>query len=156
METTIMDLKTIKTTGKELLEHCWLIKGKCDGQLWWGHRCRMTVGAPETVKFDAEYAIKREQTKHDLLGFCHTHPCWPAIPSPRDYRTMRAWYNCFGKSLLCVIDGTDGLRGYWFDNDEDDPIECQVKRFGNLLVGTTEYYDDRYGCPMKEILEDVE
>jgi hypothetical protein len=31
---------------------------------------------------------------------------------------MRAWCRCFGKPLLCLIAGPDGLRGYRFDNDE--------------------------------------
>lgn len=119
------------------LEHCWIITGQIKDQLWWGRLRRMTKGTPCNVNFDYDYALKREEAKHDFIGMMHTHPTFLAMPSSRDHRTMRAWYNCFGKSLLCLIKGTDGLRAYRYDNDEDPPSECQVKRVGNLVFGST-------------------
>jgi hypothetical protein len=35
---------------------------------------------------------------------------------------MRAWCGAFGKPLLCVIAGPDGLRGYRFDDDESNGV----------------------------------
>lgn len=134
-------LKTRMIGSDPQLEHCWVLVGDLDHKLWWGRMRRMTRGAPCSVSFDAPYALAREEAHGDVVGFLHTHPGMIAIPSDRDYRTMRAWVSCFGKSLVCVIEGTDGLRGYWFDDDESAPIECQVKSFGSLLVGTTECDD---------------
>jgi proteasome lid subunit RPN8/RPN11 len=70
------------------------------------------------VRFDGAWALEREESHGDVVGFLHTHPDGPASPSQRDVRTMRAWCIAFGKPLLCVIAGPDGLRGYRFDSDE--------------------------------------
>lgn len=139
-----MDRMKTKTTGDCHLEHSWILIGNSKGKLWWGHRRKMTRGQPCSVDFDPNYAITREQTKGDVVGFLHTHPGMIASPSSTDYNTIRAWVNCFGKPLVCVIQGADGLRGYWFDDDESPPVECQVKRFGNLLFGTTELEDEEF------------
>ena len=120
------------------LEHCWILLGGEDRKLWWGHCHKMTKGQPCSVDFDANYVLKMEETKSNVIGFYHTHPGMLAVPSDRDHRTMRAWHNSFGKSLVCVIKGSDGLRAWWYDDDESNPLECQVKQFGGLLVGTTE------------------
>ena len=133
--------KTITTNHNE---ESWVILGNWEDQLWWGRMRKMTNGEPCLVDFQSkvERLLKREEVKGDIIGFYHTHPGFSATPSSRDDRTMGAWVNCFGKSLLCVIKGVDGVRGYWYDNDEDPPVECQVKRFGSLLVGTTEYVEE--------------
>jgi hypothetical protein len=139
MEIITMGRCKTRTIGNDChVEQCWVLVGDLDGKLWWGRRRRQTHGAPCSVSVDATYALAREEARGDVVGFLHTHPGMIASPSDRDYRTMRAWVNCFGKSLVCVIEGTDGLRGYWFDDDESEPVECQVKSFGSLLVGTTE------------------
>jgi proteasome lid subunit RPN8/RPN11 len=70
------------------------------------------------VHFDGTWVLGREETHGDVVGFLHTHPDGPPMPSSRDVRTMRAWCLAFGKPLVCLIDGPGGLRGYRFDDDE--------------------------------------
>ena len=53
--------------------------------------------------------MEREEVRGDVVGFYHTHPSMPPVPSARDAATMPAWVSCFGKPLLCVIDGGGGL-----------------------------------------------
>lgn len=125
-------------------EQCWVITGDSDDRLWWGHRRHISNGAPTSVAFNPYWVLNRDEEKGDVLGFLHTHPSFPAAPSDRDRRTMNAWTTCLGKDLLCLIFGVDGLKGWWyeFDADENDhPIECGVRMFGGLLVGTTELDD---------------
>jgi proteasome lid subunit RPN8/RPN11 len=101
----------------------------------------MTSGKIASVDFDPYYVLNQEDAHHNVIGFLHTHPHWTASPSDRDFKTMTAWVSCLGKSLICAIHGTDGLRAYWYDDDVEEPVECEIKRFGNLLVGTTEIED---------------
>jgi hypothetical protein len=72
------------------------------------------------VRFDGIWVLEREETHGDVVGFLHTHPDGPAIPSDRDLRTMRAWCLAFGKPLLCLIDSPAGICGYRFDGDESN------------------------------------
>jgi proteasome lid subunit RPN8/RPN11 len=69
------------------------------------------------VRFDGPWVLQREEQRRDVVGFYHTHPDGPAIPSKRDVRTMRAWCSSFGKPLLCLIDSPTELRGYRFAED---------------------------------------
>jgi hypothetical protein len=64
--------------------------------------------------------------------------------SSRDDRTMKAWVLALGKPLVCCISGTDGLRAWWYLNDEDPPVEYQVKSLRGLVFGVTpeEFFDD--------------
>lgn len=78
------------------------------------------VGRPASVEFDGPAVLEREERKGDVIGFLHTHPNSDAEPSRRDLRTMRAWVSAFGKPLLCVIEGIDGLAAYRFDDDASD------------------------------------
>jgi proteasome lid subunit RPN8/RPN11 len=89
------------------------------------------------VRFDGDRVLRREERRHDVVGFFHTHPGMVAVPSVRDLRTMRAWCSCFGKPLLCVIAGRDGVRGYRFDDDTSDGVELDaVELFpGGVIVG---------------------
>jgi proteasome lid subunit RPN8/RPN11 len=89
------------------------------------------------VHFDGDLVLRREERRHDVLGFFHTHPGMAAVPSGLDLRTMRAWCSCFGKPLLCVIAGTDGVRGYRFDDDTSDGVELDtIEVFsGGVIVG---------------------
>ncbi len=123
-------------------EECWMITGKIDKKLWHGHLERMSSGDPVSVAFDADDVIKRDEILHDLVGFCHTHPTFIAYPSSRDIKTMGAWVNCLGKSLLCLIKGTDGLRGYWFDDDGGEFTECQAIQVEHMVFGTTEIIEE--------------
>jgi hypothetical protein len=95
------------------------------------------VGEVCRVCFDGDRVLRREERRGDVVGFFHTHPGMAAVPSVRDLRTMRAWCTCFGKPLLCVIAGRDGLRGYWFDDDTSLGVELKlVVRFpGGVIVG---------------------
>ncbi len=75
------------------------------------------TGAQTSVCFDGLKTLRREETRHDVLGFFHTHPDGPPRPSRRDVRTMRAWCSAFGKPLLCVIASPEGLAGFRFENE---------------------------------------
>jgi proteasome lid subunit RPN8/RPN11 len=77
---------------------------------------RATAGDRSSVQFDGAWVLSREEKKHDIIGFVHTHPNGPDRPSDRDVRTMRAWCDCFAKQLICVILSPAGLHGYRFDN----------------------------------------
>jgi hypothetical protein len=66
------------------------------------------------VRFDGPWVLRREEQHGDVVGFYHTHPDGPAVPSRRDVGTMRAWCSSFGKPLLCLIDSPAGVRGYRF------------------------------------------
>jgi proteasome lid subunit RPN8/RPN11 len=124
-------------------EQCWVLLGQEDRQLWWAYLRNRTEGAPTSVRSDASWVLAREETTGDVIGFCHTHPHWPATPSGTDTATMRAWVLAFGKPLVCVIFGTDGNKGWWFEDDESEPIECQVSFVrGVILIGTTELEED--------------
>ena len=61
-----------------------------------------------------------------MLGFFHTHPDGPSAPSDRDVRTMRAWSSAFGKPLVCVIAGPEGIAGYRFEDDESDGVRLKI------------------------------
>jgi proteasome lid subunit RPN8/RPN11 len=78
------------------------------------------------VEFDGPWVLAREERRHDVLGFYHTHPGMPARPSQRDVNTLRAWCSAFGKPLLCVIDGADGVRGFRFDDDASAGTELPL------------------------------
>lgn len=120
------------------IEHCWVLLGGVKENLWYGRRVKMTRGAPCSVDFNADYVIKREETKNDVIGWLHTHPGMIASPSSRDHRTMKAWVTALGHPLVCVIYGIDGLRAYWYMDDESDPIESAVcVKLANLIVGVT-------------------
>jgi proteasome lid subunit RPN8/RPN11 len=89
------------------------------------------------VQFDGPWVLRREERQGDVIGFLHTHPGMAARPSRRDVRTMRAWCSAFGKPLLCLIAGVDGLRGWRFDDDAPNGVELsdiRVHRGGAILA----------------------
>jgi proteasome lid subunit RPN8/RPN11 len=108
------------------IELCWTLLGQHRGRIWCARRDQRALGEPYLVRFDGGRALRREERQHDVVGFWHTHPGMPAWPSNRDVRTMRAWTSCFGKPLLCVIAGADGLRGYRFDDDASAGVEMEL------------------------------
>jgi proteasome lid subunit RPN8/RPN11 len=114
-------------------EQCWTLLGQSRGRVWYGRRVRLSEGQPTSVRFDALWALKREEKRHDVLGFFHTHPHGPAFPSTRDVRTMRAWCSSFGKPLLCVIHSPQGVRGYRFEDDQSQGMEL-VELFSRGVV----------------------
>lgn len=68
-----------------------------------GRLVKKVTGNSASVRFDGQWALKREEKKGDVVGFWHTHPDGTLEPSKRDIKTMQAWIGCFGKPLLCVI-----------------------------------------------------
>jgi proteasome lid subunit RPN8/RPN11 len=103
---------------KPVVEQCWTLLGEHRGCIWFCRRVRLARGERTSVNFDGAWVLKREEKHGDVVGFLHTHPDGPVSPSERDVRTMRAWRRAFGKPLLCLIDGPEGLHGYRFDDDE--------------------------------------
>jgi proteasome lid subunit RPN8/RPN11 len=104
-------------TSKDL-EHCWSLVGEYRGGIWYARRTSRTLGSPAQVAFDGPAILAREEQRHDVIGFLHTHPHCAATPSQRDIDTMQAWVSALGKPLLCVIEGIDGLAAYRFCSDD--------------------------------------
>jgi len=102
---------------KEGREECWVLLGRRQGRVWYARRTSYTVGEVHEVGFDAAAVLAREEKRGDVVGFYHTHPAGRASPSTRDLKTMRAWVDSFGKPLLCLIEGVNGLVGYRFESD---------------------------------------
>lgn len=98
-------------------EESWVLVGRRRGRIWHARRIGRSLGKPASVEFDGPSVLAREERLHDVMGFLHTHPTFAAAPSRRDLATMRAWVSAFGKPLLCLIDGCDGLAGYRFDDE---------------------------------------
>jgi len=98
--------------------------GRRRGRIWLGRRARPQTGERTRVTFDGPWVLEREERRHDVIGFLHTHPDGPHQPSSRDVRTMRAWCSAFGKALLCLIQGPEALCGYLFRDDAStgDPL----------------------------------
>jgi hypothetical protein len=118
-------------------ENCWILIGGLRDDLWWGKRNKPTEGEPCMVRFNAKYVLEREEKYHDIVGFIHTHPTFSAHYSLRDDRTMKAWVCSFGKPLVCCIQGTDGLRAWWYLDDENPPVEYQAKSLRGIVFGLT-------------------
>jgi hypothetical protein len=119
-------------------EESWILTGGCLKRLFWGHLSHRSEGHPGAVGFPYQWVMEREKKVGDVIGFAHTHPGFLASPSMRDDATMAQWVLSFGKSLICLIEGINGLRGYLYYDDERDPIAMPIiKRFGDLIVGIT-------------------
>jgi proteasome lid subunit RPN8/RPN11 len=117
------------------VEQCWTLVGQRRDRIWCARRLRRAVGEPVLVRFDGRWTLEREERRRDVVGFYHTHPGMPAYPSQRDVRTMRAWCSAFGKPLLCLIAGSDGLRGYLFRDDRSKGVELAlVQRFPRGVI----------------------
>ena len=119
------------------IEHSWVIVGTRQGRLWLGKRQERWTGEAHQVQFDAEWVQRRHLERDDVLGWYHTHPLGcAAYVSDRDLATMRAWFGCLGKPQLCLIKGSQGLRGWVFEHDESegDPLRF-VQLVGNITVG---------------------
>jgi hypothetical protein len=137
-------------------EQCWVLVGGIDGDLWWGKKVRPHEGSPASVAFDPNYAMKRDEQYGDVVGFIHTHPSFTAHYSMRDDRTMKAWVLSLGKPLVCCILGTDGLRAWWYLNDEDPPVEYQAKGLRGIVFGMTpeEFVNEKEENEEFEFLEE--
>jgi proteasome lid subunit RPN8/RPN11 len=102
------------------VERCWVLVGEQLAAGAWRMRRRQRVeGSLASVEAQWEWALKREETNGDVLGFFHTHPHgFGMAPSTRDVRTMQAWCSAFGKPLLCLIADGSQVSGYLFFDDE--------------------------------------
>jgi proteasome lid subunit RPN8/RPN11 len=119
-------------------EHCWILVGRWKDDLWWAKKIRPTEGAPCSVAFDPNYVLAREESGiKDTMGWLHTHPGMVAVPSSRDDVTTKAWVTSLGRPLVCCIRGIDGLRAWWYLNDEDPPVEYQVVSLRGSVFGLT-------------------
>ncbi len=118
-------------------EQCWIIVGGSDNYMWWGNLIEMTEGTPSDVGFDYRKVMEMEEKEGNIVGFYHTHPSFPATPSPRDEDTMLAWSCALGKPLVCAIQGVDALRAYEYDDkyNIDTSRLPSVVRIGDFIFG---------------------
>jgi len=123
-----------KTTIQTMNEECWLLTGYRGRWAWAARYDRYSVGQPARVAFDSDYVW---ENRGRLVGFIHTHPSFPATPSITDDVTMMGQVGSLGRPLLCCIDGTDGLRAWWYMDDESAPVEARVLRIGKKIYGRT-------------------
>jgi proteasome lid subunit RPN8/RPN11 len=118
-----------------------LLVGKINSPFWMGELWGYNEGSPASVDFHPTWVYQWEDARDDddlgiVLGFYHTHPGFAAVPSDRDIRTMRAWVLSLGRPLLCVIRGVDGLRAYWFMDDES---QHQERACASISLDYNEY-----------------
>lgn len=111
---------------KPIVERCWVLLGQRRGRIWYCRRVQHSSGERLRVRFDGAWVLNREEQHGDVVGFLHTHPHGPAVPSQRDVRTIRAWCSSFGKPLLCLIATPKEIHGYRFDDDESVGTELRV------------------------------
>lgn len=117
-------------------EQSWILTGGYHRRLWWGYLSHESEGHPGAVGFPYKWVNDREEKTGDIVGFMHTHPGMLASASLRDDATMAQWVLSFGKPLICLIEGINGLKGYLYYSDEQPPITIRtIKRFGQLVVG---------------------
>lgn len=122
-------------TLKPAVEECWTLVGSRRGGIWLARRIDHRAGQLASVHFEGPSVLAREEMRRDVLGFLHTHPSGPPLPSSRDVRTMRAWCSAFGKPLLCVIASPVGLAAFRFDDDSSAGIPlAQIELFPRGVV----------------------
>lgn len=108
-----------------VVERCWTLVGCLRSGVWLVRRVRCELGEPTSVRFDGAWVLDREERRHDVQGFYHTHPSGLPRPSARDVRTMRAWCGAFGKPLLCVIESPQGVAAFRFDDDASSAMPLE-------------------------------
>jgi hypothetical protein len=119
-----------------MIEKSAVMTGHCQAGCWRLRLRRPRSGGPASVEIDWAWAMEREEGRGDVVGFYHTHPGGSAFPSQRDVQTMQAWVSCFGKPMLCVIEGGGPVVAYLFESDEDEgrPLPGVEKRGQWLAV----------------------
>ena len=95
------------------------------------------------VEFDYKKVYDREDSRHDVMGFYHTHPKGCRYASEEDNITMKGWAKCLGKPLICIIrhdtdvDNEDDYSLYFYDNFTGAKINLTIDR-GHLDYGISE------------------
>lgn len=87
--------------------------GTRENNIWIAKGEFPTEGQPSSVHFNMDEVLAR---KDELIGFYHTHPNFSNQYSQTDRITMEGWVDMLGKPLVCLIDGINGLIGYWCEN----------------------------------------
>jgi hypothetical protein len=123
------------------VEESWALVGARRGKTWLARRVRYRSGETAQVVADGKWALRREETRGDLVGFMHTHPMGGLAPSVRDVRTMRAWCDALGKRLLCVIATPDAIGAWVFD----DYTSSGTRLASVELVGKTQLIGVQHG-----------
>jgi hypothetical protein len=114
-------------------EECFILCGKRNRLCWWTNRLLLhSKGSAARVKFQRDYAL---QNRFEIIGWLHSHPNMPASPSQTDHTTMCAWVLTLGRPLVCCILGNDGLKVYWYLDDENPPEEKRAIYFNGRLIG---------------------
>src|SRR5262245_42431284 len=98
------------------VEESWTLVGAHRAGLWHCRRLRYRSGGAASVSADGAWTLRREESRGDIVGFMHTHPMGGLHPSGRDVRTMRAWCDALGKSLICVIETPTAVGAWRFDD----------------------------------------
>jgi len=133
------------STKKRVVERCWTLVGRRQGRLWHARRMKPISGQPASVAFDADWALAREESKGDIVGFYHTHPSGMPSPSKRDDRTMWAWVASFGKPLLCLIESNRVVHAFLYKDDESAAVRlAECERFPRGIIVAYDN-DDAYG-----------
>lgn len=128
-----------RASARKLIENeeCWVLVGRRRGPIWLARKIGHSTGKPAQVEFDGPAVLGREERRRDIIGFYHTHPGFSAALSRRDIATMQAWVGAFGKPLICLIRGADGLKGYRFDDfrSRGAPLAAAEEFPRGLIVG---------------------
>lgn len=110
----------------KIVGRCWIARSLGDNE----------EGSPGQVGFNWKRIDERETSHGDIVGFYHTHPHCAGQPSSTDYMTMGTWTVSFGRPLLCLIEGTDGLNANWFKDDESCHVVGKIMKLGKWYIGT--------------------
>ena len=78
-----------------------------------------TQKSPDLVSFDYKKVLKYEDSEEfEIIGFYHTHPVNCNYMSDIDIKTMKAWRNCLGRDLLCMIRSGNDLNMWRFSKKD--------------------------------------
>ena len=111
------------------VERSWVLTGQPLEAGWRVCPCRPSRGQPHQVEADWRWALAREESRGDVVGFLHTHPTGCGTqPSSRDRDTMQAWCSAFGKPLLCLIRSGRRLSAWLFSPGITDPQPLMIDR----------------------------
>ncbi len=108
-----------------MVEECGVLVGTREDEAWLVSRQELASGSATAVEADWAWALHREETCGDVMGFWHSHPAGAGVqPSERDRRTMRAWCSALGNPLLCLVAEGEAVGGQVFADDlaEGEPV----------------------------------